>query len=159
MMKILELGRKLIFPIIALIVVIGVFFFVKKKLSSSQAVLLPGGLNTDINKVLNGGKSRQLTDVDRGSYLALADQLATAMDGLGTDITAMDRIFARVHADNAFAALYQAFGQRRYLIDGDGTLFGFIPVGSLIDLNNWLGRELSGNDLNKWRKALNDAGY
>jgi len=65
----------------------------------------------------------------------------------------MDRVFARASSDNAFAALYQAFGRRKYAMTGHSY------IGREQDLNGWLDRELSGQDLAKWRGALNAAGY
>lgn len=88
--------------------------------------------------------------------LAYAERLFNAMEAFGTDDDVMIEIYNRLSSNPlSVRSVYNAFGVREYGLFG--SPMWFMPS-SKIDLREWVNRELSGQNLQKWNSLFNAAG-
>lgn len=88
--------------------------------------------------------------------LAYAERLYNAMAPVGTDEDEMNKVYNDLKQNPANVALvYNAFGLREYGLFG--SPWWWTPS-EKVDLREWIKRELSGKDHDKWMSLFNSVG-
>lgn len=71
-----------------------------------------------------------------------ANQLFNAMDGFGTNSSAIYDILNKLQQKEDFRKVYNSFGRKSYYIDGSPTVSAYIFGYNNLDLIEWLGKEV-----------------